>query len=132
TAQKGKKFAVRLMEKVGTSLWYRGVLDGKTVWIRYSELTNEPAFAESKTSRLGHLKSANVRIYEDYKKQSVYKEGKNYTHAAYYIKLQANYNGTTYYRISKKPSSEVVGWVKASDVTAHEHTAVDKKAKTFY
>src|SRR5690606_2436796 len=107
----------------------------KTVWVHEAYLTTESFSVESKTSRLGHLKSSSVRIYEDYSKQSFYKEaGNELTGAAYYIKLQAEHFGTTYFLISQDPSSTtgVVGWVKASDLSTHTHTGVDRKSKNYY
>lgn len=35
---KGKVFYVHLTQKVGNNLWYRGTLEGQTVWIHYSHL----------------------------------------------------------------------------------------------
>jgi len=70
---------------------------------------------EKNISRLGHIRNENVRIYSDLKNQSNYKNaGSTYTHAVYYIKKQADYNGELYYLISTEPSATrgVVGWVK--------------------
>ncbi|MFB4474805.1 GW dipeptide domain-containing protein [Oceanobacillus caeni] len=128
---KGQKFNVHLTEKVGKDNWYRGTLNGKTVWIHPNYLTT---IKEGKTSRLGHLKSANVKIYKELGKTSTaFKAGNTYTHAVYYIKKQAKLNGVLYYLISKNPSSTsgVVGWVKAGDLSTASHTVVDKKSKTF-
>src|SRR5699024_448962 len=33
SSQKGKKFHVNLTETVGSNIWYRGTLSGKTTWI---------------------------------------------------------------------------------------------------
>src|SRR5699024_8426526 len=90
---------------------------------------------ESKTSKLGHIRSTNVDIYKNINNLSSSKKaGDKYTHAVYYIKKQANVNGQVYYLISKEPSSTkgVVGWVKSQDLSTHAHVSVDKKSKTFY
>src|SRR5690625_4055662 len=90
---------------------------------------------ESKTSKLGHIRSTNVDIYKNINNLSSSKKvGDKYTHAVYYIKKQANVNGQVYYLISKEPSSTkgVVGWVKSQDLSTHAHVGVDKKSKNFY
>lgn len=88
---------------------------------------------ESKTSRLGHLKTASVRIYKNYEEQSQSVEaGTTYTHEVYYIKKQAIYNEELYYLISRNPSSKngVVGWVKSAEMTTFKHVKVDATPKT--
>ena len=130
--QKGKAFAINLTEKVGENIWYRGVINGKTAWVQESQIIFG---TENATSRLGHLNSANVRIYENYAKQANYQiAGTEYTNAVYYIKKQAKFEHGTYYLISQNPSSTrgAVGWVKASDMSTHPHLTDDKKVKTFY
>ncbi|MFP7169903.1 GW dipeptide domain-containing protein [Terribacillus halophilus] len=125
-------FQVDLTETVGSNTWYRGTLDGKKVFI-HSAYVQE--VSETKISRLGHLKS-NATVYDNWADTS---SGKNaveagLTDAVYYIKAQVQVNGTTYYKISKEPSSTkgVVGWVKSTEMSTHEHTTIDKTAKTFY
>ncbi|MFD1172404.1 peptidoglycan recognition protein family protein [Oceanobacillus picturae] len=132
TSYAGKAFKVHLTEKVGNDHWYRGTLDGKTVWIHPNNLVNKE---ESRTSRLGHLKSATVKIYQKIGDASTgTPAGSTYTNAVYYIKKQARYGEETYYLISKNPSSTtgVVGWVKAADLSTTSHVGLDKEAKTFY
>lgn len=129
---KGQAFQIHLTEKVGNNTWYRGNLNGKTVWIHeaYLEKTNEIA-----TSRLGHIKSTSTRIYSDYKNTSKYTlAGTANTHEVYYIKKEVLHNSQRYYLISRNPSSTtgVVGWVKSNDVSTHLHVGVDKNQKTFY
>ncbi|AIF45596.1 N-acetylmuramoyl-L-alanine amidase family protein [Virgibacillus sp. SK37] len=128
----GEEFKVNLTEKVGNNVWYRGVLNGQTVWLHSSYVT-EQAIETSSTSKLGHIRSNSV-IYPDIENRSNYKDAAPYTNAVYYIKKQAKVNGELFYLISKKPSSThgVVGWLKASDLSVHAHTSVDSKAKTFY
>lgn len=129
---KYNKFTVQLTEKVGNNFWYRGTLNGKTVWVHTSYLTPKE---EKSTSRLGQLKNSNVVIYKNLHNQnSGVKAGKTYTNKVYYIKKEAKINDITYYLISNNPSSTkgVVGWVKASDLSTHSHVGVDKKTKTFY
>ncbi|SIT70939.1 bifunctional autolysin [Edaphobacillus lindanitolerans] len=128
----GQQFKVNLTEKVGETIWYRGVIDGKTAWISQAGLSSG---IEEKTSRLGHLRTANVLIYPDYAVPGKsFPAGTAYTHEVYYIKLQTTYNNVLYYLISRSPSStkDVVGWVKASDLSSHPHKGVDKLAKTLY
>src|SRR5690606_23761244 len=130
SSYKNKEFKVHLTEKVGNATWYRGVLEGKTVWLHSSDVYSAN---KSSTSRLGHLNSVNVDIYESIGGKS-FKAGTTYTHAVYYIKEQAQVRDEIYYLISTAPSSDrgVVGWVKSTDMSTHSHTVVDKKTKTFY
>ncbi len=127
----GQVFKVHLTESVGNEIWYRGVLGGKTVWIHSNHVFQ---IEESRTSRLGHIRSSEVTIYKDLSLTSSFKAGSTYTHHVYYIKRQALINGDTYYLISKQPSSVrgTVGWVKSSDLTSYRHLVVDKEEKTFY
>src|SRR5699024_2092331 len=89
----------------------------------------------SKTSKLGHIRSANAEIYREAgNPATTIKAGSKYTHSVYYIKKQAKINNQMYYLISNKPSSVngIVGWVRADDLSTHNHVGVDKKKKTFY
>ncbi|EQB38117.1 hypothetical protein M948_05960 [Virgibacillus sp. CM-4] len=129
----GQKFQVNLTEKVGSNTWYRGELNGKTIWLHSSYVIEPPSINKTATSKLGHIRNSQVQIYsEDFMTSK--EAGSVYTHAVYYIKAQTSYQGKTYYLISKKPSSTegVVGWVKASDLSTHSHKGVDRKAKTLY
>ncbi|MYL47362.1 mannosyl-glycoprotein endo-beta-N-acetylglucosamidase, partial [Virgibacillus halodenitrificans] len=125
-------FKVNLTEKVGEAIWYRGTLDGKTMWIQAYNLVN---YAESKTSKLGHINGSQTVIYKDINDLSNnIVAGTKYTNKVFYIKKQAKKAGELYYLISTVASSTsgVVGWVKASDMWAQDHVAVDHQAKTFY
>ncbi|PFP24263.1 mannosyl-glycoprotein endo-beta-N-acetylglucosamidase [Bacillus sp. AFS073361] len=127
-----REFKVNLTEKVGNIVWYRGELDGKTVWIQSNNVT---VIVESQTSRLGHIRSGSVKIYRNIGEDSTsFTAGSIYTNAVYYIKKQAIVNGQTFYLLSKQPSSTsgIVGWAKATDLTTNPHIGIDHQAKTFY
>ena len=128
----GQVFNVNLTETVGNNTWYRGELNGKIVWL-HSSYVSEVDVKESTTSKLGHLHGGAV-IYKDIKDKSSGVSSKSYTNAVYYIKKQAVTNDGTYYLISTLPSSTkgVVGWVKSTELSTHNHKTVDKKSKTFY
>ncbi|MYL57159.1 mannosyl-glycoprotein endo-beta-N-acetylglucosamidase, partial [Virgibacillus halodenitrificans] len=129
---KNQEFQVHLTEKVGEQVWYRGNLDGKTVWIHPSDLVG---YIENNTSKLGHIRSKDVKIYKDLTDLSVYENaGTKYTHQVYFIKREATVAGELYYRLSRKPNGthEITGWVKAKDMNEYAHTVVDKNNKTFY
>src|SRR5690606_15676664 len=117
-------------EKVGNETWHRGMLDGKQVWIKATDLE---AAKGTRTSRLGHIKSRNVLIYEWIGGRS-FSAGTEYTNHVYYIKLEKMVGSQKYYLISKSPSSinGVVGWVKEQDMDSYEHITVDNKEKVFY
>ncbi|MHA6250849.1 GW dipeptide domain-containing protein [Oceanobacillus sp. CAU 1775] len=130
SAHAGNTFRVHLTEKVGNTTWYRGNLNGKTVWISSSHLSN---IQESSTSKLGHLKNANVTVFKEiYDDSTSFTAGTERTNKVYYIKREAKANGDTFYLISEEPSSSrgVIGWVHARDLSTHNHTGVDKRAKT--
>lgn len=125
-------FEVNRTEKVGSNKWYRGILDGKTIWLHSSHVwTGE----ESATSRLAHILHSNVEIYPKMgDRDSAITAGSAYIDQVFYIKKQLVVGGRTFYLLSNQPSSEtgVVGWVEDSDLLSYTHTSVDKKAKTFY
>lgn len=128
---KNREFKVHLTEKVGKNIWYRGNLDGQTVWIHSSYLTN---VEKQNTSKLGHIRNSRVQIYENIGDQSsAITAGDTYTNAVYYIKQQATLGNELYYLISKEPSRTrgTIGWVKAKDLSTHDHVGEDKKSKTF-
>src|SRR5699024_3394876 len=132
TSHKGSLFQVNLTEKVGKNTWYRGKINGKgsNVWIHSSYVNS---LKETSTSKLGHIRSSNVDIYETIGGKS-FKAGTKYTNAVYYIKRQTEFGSDIYYLLSTNPSATtgVVGWVKAKDLSTHDHKGVDKKSKTFY
>ena len=129
---KDQEFKVNATETVGNMVWYRGDLEGKTVWLYSSRLAPK---VEKSTSRLGQLKNASVMIYKTVGNQTgAIQAGSANTGTVHYIKKQATINDQTYYLISSQPSSVrgVIGWVKSSDMTSYTHTTYDKKAKTLY
>ena len=129
---KDQEFKVNATETVGNMVWYRGNLDGKTVWIYSSRLAPK---VERSTSRLGQIKNGSVTIYKTVgTKTGAFPAGSTYTGTVYYIKKQATITDQTYYLISTQPSSVtgVIGWVKANDITTYSHTSYDKYAKTMY
>ncbi|MFP7492542.1 glucosaminidase domain-containing protein [Terribacillus saccharophilus] len=132
STKKDQFFQVNLTEAVGNNTWYRGMLDGKEVFINSKYLT---AYEESKTSRLGHL-NANAKIYDSLSNFSSWKDAEdaNLTHSVYYIKKQAKIGNKLYYLLSRQPSStkNLVGWVSASDMDTRSHITIDKDSKTYY
>jgi internalin B len=125
---KNYKFVVNKTEKVGNNYWYRGVLQGKEVWIHTSYLTR---LTEHTTSKLGHLdRDATIYMNPGVKEESL-RAVNGYLNKVYYIKKQASLNGNTYYLISEQASSTrgVIGWVAASDMSVHTHVGVDTLRK---
>ncbi|MCM3124156.1 MULTISPECIES: GW dipeptide domain-containing protein [unclassified Mesobacillus] len=129
---KGDLFKVNLIEKVGNNTWYRGSLNGKQVWVHSSYVTTK---VEAATSKLGHLRSSNAKIFKRYSDLSFYRTaGKANMDSVYYIKIQAFIKGSLYYLISREPSSikGVVGWVNSKDLSTHSHSGYSKNNKVFY
>src|SRR5699024_1782958 len=127
---KNESFEVNLTEKVGNNTWYRGKLDGETVWLHSNFVYDA---TKSKTSKLGRIKTSDVKIYEAIEGE-YFTAGKEYTDLVYYIKEQAKTKDDTYYLLSTEPSADkgVIGWVRSSDLNHHTHKSVDKKSKVFY
>lgn len=123
-----KEFKVNLTETVGNNVWYRGTIDGQTVWLHSSFLLEI-----DKTSKLGHLRSK-AEIYKIIGDRNSTISSSEYLNKVYYIKQQSVVNGETYYLISTQPSriKGIVGWVKANDMSVHDHKTIDKKAKTLF
>lgn len=129
-----EKFQVNLTESVGTNTWYRGTLNGKTLWLHANDVsTTVPKVEISKTSLLGHLTS-NATIYQVLGQSNSSVSTKSYINTVYYIKKHVKMNGILYYLISLKPSSEVgtIGWVKSTDLHTLAHKTISSKAKTLY
>lgn len=132
-------FHAHLTEKAGNTIWYRGTLNGRTVWIEEKYLktinVNSNSISEKNISLLGHIRNRNVKIYPELGnlKLSI-TSGEKLTNQVYYIKKEAVISGQKYYLLSTRPSSTtgLVGWARASDLSTHTHVGVDKKAKTFY
>src|SRR5699024_5451801 len=89
---------------------------------------------ESKTSRLGHLKSGTSYIYKEPGNSTGKKSSASYKNSVYYIKKQAIYNGKTYYliRSSLSSSAGIIGWMESKDLVTYTHKSVDSKKKTLY
>ncbi|WP_424475200.1 SH3 domain-containing protein [Oceanobacillus kimchii] len=129
----GNVFRVDLTETVGSNTWYRGNFNGERIWLHSSYVTATPPYKESSTSKLGHLRS-NAKIYKDLGDQSSQLNTAQYLNAVYYIKKQAELNGSIYYLISTQPSSTngVVGWVHSDGLSTHDHKGVDRISKTLF
>src|SRR5690606_31185759 len=63
---KDQEFKVNLTEKVGNYIWYRGTIDGKTVWVQSYNVLNQPTGKVNSTSKLGRIQNVNAQIYESY------------------------------------------------------------------
>src|SRR5699024_10996024 len=124
----GEIFEVNLTEKVGNNTWYRGKLDGKTVWLHSNFVTKTEI---SKTSKLARINDSQVNIFESVGGKSK-KAGSKYTDVTYYVKKQTKQGADTYYLISQDPKSNIVGCVKSSDVESFSHGSVDKKSNTLF
>ncbi|MGM8364827.1 GW dipeptide domain-containing protein [Virgibacillus sp. W0181] len=129
---KNKAFEIKLTEKVGNAIWYRGIIDGKLLWVQAYNVVKPK---ESSTSKLGRIQSSQATIYKTIGDDSTsFQAGSQYTDKIFYIKKQAEINSQIYYLISTVASSThgVVGWVKAEDMWAQNHVKVDHKEKTYY
>lgn len=94
-----------------------------------TEKYNQKAIKYSSTSKLGHIRTTSARIYPNLSNlSSSTQAGSSKTDQVYYIKKQANVNGTIYYLLSTKPSatSGTIGWMKASDVKVHDHKGLNR------
>src|SRR5699024_11488261 len=80
----GEIFEVHLTEKVGNNTWYRGKLDGKTVWLHSNFVTKTK---ESKTSKLARINDSQFNIINRVGGKSK-KPGAKYTDVNYYVEKQ--------------------------------------------
>src|SRR5699024_8846240 len=117
-------FHVDLTERVGSDIWYRGTLGGKRAWLRPNQVFEAN---QTETSLLGHIRSRDILIYDQIGGTGSSATAE-LTNAVYYIKLQSEVGGQTYYLLSTSPSSEkgIVGWARAEDISAKNHVGVDK------
>ncbi|MGG1400953.1 GW dipeptide domain-containing protein [Bacillus salipaludis] len=126
---KEQGFKVQLTAKIGSTIWYRGQLGSKTVWVPSYSVK---AIKESSTSRLGRVRSSGVKIYKLIGDSvSGFKAGSTYTNHVYYIKKQASFMGQTYYLLSNQASASkgVIGWVKQTDLSSQSFAQVKQKSK---
>lgn len=131
TVFKNQEINIHLTELVGKEIWYKGKLNGQIVWVNSNLVTS---IQETKTSKLGHLRNSQVRIYKRFgDNSSSMVAGTKYTNSVYYIKKEAIANELRYFLMSTDPSSSqgVIGWVKSDDIASHLHASVDKKSKTY-
>ncbi|MCM3225281.1 GW dipeptide domain-containing protein [Terribacillus saccharophilus] len=94
-----------------------------------TEKYNQKAIKYSSTSKLGHIRTIGARVYPNLSNLSSSSQaGTSKTNQVYYIKKQANVNGTIYYLLSTKPSatSGTIGWMKARDVKVHDHKGLNR------
>src|SRR5699024_9647204 len=72
---------------------------------------------ESKTSRLGHIKSGASYIYKEPGQEAGKTSSTSRKDSVYYIKKQATYNGKTYYLIRNNlnTSAGIIGWMESKD-----------------
>jgi N-acetylmuramoyl-L-alanine amidase CwlA len=106
-------------------------------WYEFTDLVKQKyaqMSKEERTSKLGHIRSRDVKIYSTPRDLSNYfTADSEYTNQVYYIKKQYRKGTDTYYLISRQPSFDegTVGWVKSTDMQVYTHTTVDQKSKNF-
>lgn len=90
-------------------------------------------YVEKPISVLGHIRSGKSFIYKSPQQFTDAKSSEAFQGAVYYIKKQAVYNDERFFLLSEKPSAieGVIGWMRASDLTAHRHVFVDNDPKEF-
>lgn len=127
-------FSVDLTETVGDEVWYRGVLDGKKVFV-HSDFVSKGAanINESKISMAAHLTSE-AKIFQNYKDQTIYDDAApEYDKLMFYVKRAAKINEEYYYLISRQPSDVkgTIGWVHESSIEVKEHYTVNNDSREF-
>jgi len=131
----GAQFQVNLTERVGSNVWYRGMLNGKQAWIQGINLAElSEIYKESSTSRLGHINGGKSSIYRMPYNQIDKESSEGYKNTVYYIKKQATFSGALYYLLSRNSSATTgtIGWMKASDISGRVHKGLDKERKNLY
>lgn len=91
-------------------------------------------YTEMPVSLLGHIRGKESYIYEEPKNPNIISLSKKLQSSVYYIKRKASYMGEVFYLLSNEPSGVegVIGWMKATDLSIHQHLQVDFDEKTFY
>lgn len=95
--------------------------------------TPNPAYnkvIEKPTSKLVHFKSGESYVL-DYPNKNEKKSSESFKNTVYYVKKEAHYQDKVYYLLSTKRSAieGVIGWVKTSYLSVHNHVFVDKDRK---
>lgn len=95
--------------------------------------SDQNEYKEEPISILGHIRQGNSYIYTHPKENLKGVESNKYKHAVYFIKRKASYNDELYYLLSFEPSAVdgKIGWMKASDISAHRHLRIDEDIKEF-
>lgn len=85
-------------------------------------------------SRVGHIKGGESSVYSQVNDAIKEDSSEGYKNNVYYIKKEASYNDELFYLLSNKPSAKdgVIGWMKASVMSSHQHLAIDNDSKTLY
>lgn len=91
-------------------------------------------YLEEPVSILGHIRPGKSHVIDNVKSPKRKVDSEQYKHSVYYIKLKAIYRDEAYYLLSEQPSAikGKIGWMKASNISAHRHLYVDNDNKTFY
>src|SRR5699024_5899875 len=93
----------------------------------------ENNYIEQPVSILGHIKASPSFICDSLDSTEGKRNSNKNKNSVYYIKIQVTYNGELFYLLSNEASAVkgVLGWMKASNISAHRHVAVDLDPKTF-
>ncbi|WP_342388748.1 teichoic acids export ABC transporter ATP-binding subunit TagH [Salinicoccus bachuensis] len=84
-------------------------------------------------SKLAHLKAHVTEILRAPNDSEGVENAKKYKNRVYHVKREATYHFENYYLLSTKASGTegIVGWIRATEATAHVHTLVDRDEKHF-
>lgn len=100
---------------------------------KYIKTNKDNISSERPVSILGHIRRGDSFIYETPQQPEQAELSHEYQDFVYYIKKQMIYNNERFYLLSNKPSANdgVIGWMKASNISAHRHVIVDCDVKCF-
>jgi len=127
SSYKNQFFKVQLTEKIGTTIWYRGVLNGRTLWLSSNDVST---IKVNSVSLLGHLRSSNGKIYQSIGDASTaITAGSKYAGTVYDIKKQAVVGNQIYSLLSNEKG--VIGWVNSSDLVTLPYSSIDLKTNMF-
>lgn len=82
-------------------------------------------------SKLAHLKAHATDIFRAPNDHERAENAKKYKNRVYHVKREATYQFENYYLLSTRASGTegVIGWIRATEATAHVHTLVDRDRK---
>lgn len=127
----GYEFKINKTEKVGNNIWYRGMLDGKQIFLHENFVSKA---TENSISRLGQIYSSGTIVYDSETMAEKQKLDESQINQVYYIKKEKYIGNKRFFLISLRPSASegILGWVKNEDIRALPHFGTSMPTSKLY